>query len=64
MPTCSNGTRNGGGAVRNRAEALLRSLGFDEDVPARRMGCSPARATIGIACCLLAEPDLLLLTTG
>ncbi|MBK8561744.1 ribosomal protection-like ABC-F family protein [Candidatus Amarobacter glycogenicus] len=53
----------GGGAVRNRAEALLRSLGFDEDAWARPMELLSGgqRKLIGIARCLLAEPDLLLL---
>lgn len=53
----------GGGAVRNRAEALLRSLGFDEDAWNRPMELLSGgqRKLIGIARCLLAEPDLLLL---
>jgi len=53
----------GGGAIRNRAEALLRSLGFDEDAWSRPMELLSGgqRKLIGIARCLLAEPDLLLL---
>ena len=53
----------GGGAVRNRAEALLRSLGFDEDAWSRPMELLSGgqRKLIGIARCILAEPDLLLL---
>ncbi|MGE3074520.1 MAG: ribosomal protection-like ABC-F family protein [Dehalococcoidia bacterium] len=53
----------GGGAIRNRAEALLRSLGFDEDAWNRPMELLSGgqRKLIGIARCLLAEPDLLLL---
>ena len=55
--------RAGGGAIRNRAEALLRSLGFDEDAWSRSMELLSGgqRKLIGIARCLLAEPDLLLL---
>jgi ATP-binding cassette subfamily F protein 3 len=53
----------GGGAIRNRAEALLRSLGFDEDAWGRPMELLSGgqRKLIGIARCLLGEPDLLLL---
>ncbi len=53
----------GGGAIRNRAEALLRSLGFDEDAWDRPMELLSGgqRKLIGIARCLLSEPDLLLL---
>lgn len=53
----------GGGAIRNRAEALLRSLGFDEDAWQRPMELLSGgqRKLIGIARCILAEPDLLLL---
>ena len=53
----------GGGAMRNRAEALLRSLGFDEDAWSRPMELLSGgqRKLIGIARCLLSEPDLLLL---
>jgi ATP-binding cassette, subfamily F, member 3 len=55
--------RAGGGAMRNRAEALLRSLGFDEDAWSRPMELLSGgqRKLIGIARCLLSEPDLLLL---
>ena len=55
--------RSGGGAIRNRAEALLRSLGFDEDAWERPMELLSGgqRKLIGIARCLLSEPDLLLL---
>lgn len=55
--------RAGGGAIRNRAEALLRSLGFDEEAWHRPMELLSGgqRKLIGIARCLLAEPDLLLL---
>ncbi|HQW52240.1 MAG TPA: ABC-F family ATP-binding cassette domain-containing protein, partial [Tepidiformaceae bacterium] len=51
------------GAIRNRAEALLRSLGFDEDAWERPMELLSGgqRKLIGIARCLLSEPDLLLL---
>lgn len=53
----------GGGAIRNRAEALLRSLGFDEDAWDRPMELLSGgqRKLIGIARCLLSEPGLLLL---
>lgn len=53
----------GGGAIRNRAEALLRSLGFDEDAWDRPMELLSGgqRKLIGIARCLMSEPDLLLL---
>ena len=53
----------GGGAIRNRAEALLLSLGFDEDAWSRPMELLSGgqRKLIGIARCLLLEPDLLLL---
>jgi len=53
----------GGGAIRNRAEALLRSLGFDEDAWSRPMELLSGgqRKLIGIARCLIGEPDLLLL---
>mgnify|MGYP001393122888 CR=1 FL=1 len=53
----------GGGAIRNRAEALLRSLGFDEDAWERPMELLSGgqRKLVGIARCMLSEPDLLLL---
>ncbi len=53
----------GGAAVRNRAETLLRALGFDEDAWSRPMGVLSGgqRKLVGIARCLLQEPDLLLL---
>jgi len=53
----------GGGAIRNRAEALLRSLGFDEDAWERPMELLSGgqRKLVGIARCLLGEPNLLLL---
>jgi len=49
--------------VRNRAEGLLRALGFPEASWGQRMEelSGGQRKLIGIARCLLAEPDLLLL---
>lgn len=53
----------GGAMLRNRAEALLRSLGFAEDSWQSPMETLSGgqRKLVGIARCLLAEPDLLLL---
>ena len=53
----------GGGAIRSRAEALLESLGFDQDAWERPMELLSGgqRKLVGIARCMLGEPDLLLL---
>ena len=53
----------GGHAVHSRAEALLRDLGLDEaqwHAPMRLLS-GGQRKMVGLACCLLQEPDLLLL---
>ncbi len=55
--------RAGGLMLRNRAEGLLRALGLDEDAWQRPMAVLSGgqRKLVGIARCLLADPDLLLL---
>ncbi|MBI2765105.1 MAG: ABC-F family ATP-binding cassette domain-containing protein [Chloroflexi bacterium] len=53
----------GGGTLRNRAEGLLRSLGLEEEAWLRPMRALSGgqRKIVGIARCLLSDPDLLLL---
>jgi ATP-binding cassette, subfamily F, member 3 len=53
----------GGATVRGRAEGLLRDLGLDEEQWGKPMGLLSGgqRKMVGLARCLLAEPDLLLL---
>ncbi len=55
--------RAGGPLLRNRAQGLLRDLGFEEDAWERPMGLLSGgqRKMVGLARCLLQGPDLLLL---